>query len=90
MTTLTRPTIERELIPLSELSEKEEAVVHITELDVEERSSLAAMGLHDDVTFQLCQQGQPCIIQVEATRLGLSKELTSRIMVRRCGVCNEA
>lgn len=89
MTTLTRPTIEREFILLSELREREEAVVHFTELDFEERSSLAAMGLHDDVTFQLCKQGQPCIIQVEATRLGLSKELTSRIMVRRCIVCNE-
>ncbi|HIB50275.1 MAG TPA: ferrous iron transport protein A [Phycisphaerales bacterium] len=90
MTTLTRPTTDREFILLSELSEREEAVVHFTELDFEERSLLAAMGLHDDVTFQLCKQGQPCIIQVEATRLGLSKELTSKIIVRRCTVCNEA
>ena len=90
MATLTHPTIERELIPLSELGESEEAVVHITDLDIDERIALSAMGLHDDVTFQLCQQGQPCIVQVEATRLGLSRELTSRIMVRRCDACNEA
>ena len=89
MTTITRPTIEQDYFPLSELGEREEAVVHLTDLDFDERQSLAAMGLHDDVSFRLCQQGQPCIIQVEATRLGLSKEVTSRIMVRRCDVCND-
>ena len=82
------PTIEHECIPLSQLAEQEKAVVHMTELDDEERDALAALGLHEEASFQLCQQGQPCIIQVEATRLGLSKEITSRIMVRRCGVCN--
>ena len=90
MTTLTRPTIEREFIPLSDLCEREEAIVHIADLDIEERRALAAMGLHDDALFQLCQQGSPCIVQVEATRLGLSREITSRIMVKRCEVCNEA
>ena len=90
MATLTQPTFERELIPLSELGEQEEAVVHITDLDVDERIALSAMGLHDEATFRLCQQGQPCIVQVEATRLGLSSELTSRILVQRCDVCNEA
>ena len=90
MQSLIRPTIEQDLIPLSELRELEEAIVHVADLDYEERNILAAMGLHEDALFRLCQQGQPCIIQVEATRLGLSQEITSRIMVRRCGVCNEA
>ena len=90
MQSLIRPTIEQDLIPLSELRELEEAIVHVADLDYEERNMLAAMGLHEDALFRLCQQGQPCIIQVEATRLGLSQEITSRIMVRRCGVCNEA
>lgn len=82
------PIIEAEYIPLSELSERERAVVHTTELDACEQEALSAMGLFEDASFELCQQGQPCIIQVEATRLGLSSELTSRIMVRRCAVCN--
>jgi|TARA_Y100000031_G_scaffold120403_1_gene134434 Fe2+ transport system protein FeoA len=86
--TLVSPTIEHECIPLSQLGEREKAFVHMTELDADEQEALTAMGLHDEVPFELCQQGQPCIIQVEATRLGLSKEITSRIMVRRCGVCN--
>ncbi len=79
---------ENRCVPLSQLGEREKAVVHVTDLDDGEREALAAMGLHEEATFELCQQGQPCIIQVEATRLGLSREVTERIMVRRCGVCN--
>jgi len=90
MTTLKVPTIEHELLPLCDLGVYEEAIVHSADLDLDEREALAAMGLREDVSFRLCQQGQPCIIQVEATRLGLSHELTSRIMVRRCGACNES
>jgi Fe2+ transport system protein FeoA len=86
--TTTSPIIEAECIPLSQLREREKAVVHMTELESDEREALSAMGLHENASFELCQQGQPCIIQVEATRLGLSQEITSRIMVRRCGVCN--
>ena len=86
--TVETPTIELNPIPLSQLREREHAVMHVTDLDQDERDALVALGMHDDATFELCQQGQPCIIQIEATRLGLSRELTSRIMVRRCAVCN--
>jgi Fe2+ transport system protein FeoA len=85
---LISPIIEADCVPLSQLQVRERAVVHMTELDTDERESLSAMGLHEEASFELCQQGQPCIIQVEATRLGLSSEITSRILVRRCGVCN--
>ena len=84
------PPIEQELVPLSELEVKDEGVVFVANLEIDEQATLAAMGLHEEASFRLCQQGQPCIIQVEATRLGLSQDVTSRIMVRRCSVCNEA
>jgi Fe2+ transport system protein FeoA len=86
--TLLSPTIDHECIPLSQLAERERAIVHVAELDRNEREALAAMGLHEEATFELCQQGQPCIVKVEATRLGLSREVTERILVRRCSVCN--
>jgi Fe2+ transport system protein FeoA len=90
MTTLTNPTHEQALIPLSELVTSEEAVVHVADLEFEERIALAAMGLREDATFRLCQQGTPCIVQIEATRLGLSREVTERIMVRRCDQCSDS
>ena len=84
---LNAPTIEKDLIRLCDLGFREEAVVHYADLEQEEQEALAAMGLHEDCTLHLCKQGQPCIVQVEATRLGLSREVTERILVRRCGVC---
>ena len=90
MSTLTTPTIEREYVPLSDLKDRENAVVYFTDLEHEEREALAAMGLREECTLHLCKQGQPCIVQIEATRLGLSREVTQRILVRRCGVCIEA
>jgi len=90
MTTIDFPTFELELIPLTDLKDREEAVVHVADLEPSEREALAAMGLQKDCVLHLCQQGQPCIVQVEATRLGLSREVTERILVRRCNVCNEA
>ena len=90
MTTLVQPIHDPELIPLSELGIREEAVVHIADLEYDERVALAAMGLREDATFRLCQQGTPCIIQIEATRLGLSEEVTRRTMVRRCDTCSES
>ena len=90
MAALTNPIREQTLIPLSELRTSEEAVVHVANLEYEERISLAAMGLREDATFRLCQQGTPCIVQVEATRLGLSREVTERILVRRCDQCNDS
>ena len=89
MATLNSPIREQTLIPLSELGTSEEAVVHVADLEYEERISLAAMGLREDATFRLCQQGSPCIVQVEATRLGLSREVTERILVRRCEQCSD-
>ena len=86
--TVETPTIELNPIPLSQLREREHAVMHVVDLNQDEGDALVALGMHDDAIFELCQQGQPCIIQIEATRLGLSRELTSRIMVRRCAVCN--
>ncbi len=90
MATLPSPISEQTLIPLSQLRTSEEAVVHVADLEFEERVSLAAMGLREDATFRLCQQGTPCIVQVEATRLGLSREVTERILVRRCDQCNDS
>ena len=87
MKTLIAPTIEKDLVRLCDLGFREEAVVHYADLVQEEQEALAAMGLHEDCTLHLCKQGQPCIVQVEATRLGLSREVTERILVRRCSVC---
>lgn len=90
MSTFTKSSHGQALLPLSSLGANEEAVVHVADLEFDERIALAAMGLREEAAFRLCQQGTPCIVQIEATRLGLSREVTERIMVRRCEQCSDS
>ena len=46
--------------------------------DADSRPVLRALGLTDDCELRLCQVGDPCIVQVKSTRIGLS------IAVARC------
>lgn len=84
-------------LPLTQLKRGDRAVVEFdasevvpTGLSAEDRDILRAMGLDERRAFTVCRAGRagPCIIQVEATRLGLSPELARRIMTRPCG-CEE-
>ncbi|MCI0365891.1 MAG: ferrous iron transport protein A [Phycisphaerales bacterium] len=43
---------------------------------------LNAMGLTDQCEIRVCQGGEPCIVQINATRLGLSASLARKILVR--------
>ena len=40
--------------------------------DVESRPVLRSLGLTDACVLRLCQVGDPCIVQVRSTRIGLS------------------
>ena len=43
------------------------------------------MGLTDQCEIRVCQGGEPCIVQVHATRLGLSASVASRLLVTPIG-----
>jgi Fe2+ transport system protein FeoA len=55
-------------------------------LSEDDRALLQAMGLDEATVFTVCRAGSggPCIIQLDATRLGLSPELAARILTRPC------
>ena len=46
---------------------------------------LHALGLTDRCLLQVCQPGDPCIVQVRATRIGISQRLAERILVVPAG-----
>jgi len=46
-------------------------------------ADLNAMGLTDRCELRVCQIGEPCIVQVKSTRLGISRSLAGKIMVER-------
>ena len=57
-----------------------------SDLSAEDLAVLGAMGLDANTAFTVCRAGKggPCIIQLDATRLGLAPELAARILTRPC------
>ena len=73
-------------LPLTQLRRGDRAVMADSNLSEEDRALLQAMGLDEQAIFTVCRAGGggPCIIQLDATRLGLSPELAARILTRPC------
>jgi Fe2+ transport system protein FeoA len=59
------------------------AVVRVrgTDLDPESCNLLRALGLTRECQLTLCKAGEPCIVQVRSTRIGLSRQVASGILV---------
>lgn len=68
-------------IPLSSL--REGAVVRFrgAELDPASCDLLRALGLTRECQLTLCKAGEPCIVQVRSTRIGLSGKVADGILV---------
>lgn len=49
--------------------------------DAEARPFLRALGLLDASRLRLCKAGDPCIVQVRATRIGLSRAVAQHLLV---------
>lgn len=50
-------------------------------LDDQSRGVLRSLGLTDGARLRICRLGDPCIIQVRSTRIGLSKVVAQSIYV---------
>jgi Fe2+ transport system protein FeoA len=68
-------------VRLCDLEEGCEARFHEASLDTESRELLRALGLTASSMIRLCKRGEPCIVQVRATRIGLSKLVAGQIYV---------
>jgi hypothetical protein len=55
--------------------------LHEARLDEQSVGLLRALGLSDAEAFRLCKAGDPCILQVGTTRIGVSREVASHIYV---------
>ncbi len=71
--------------PLTELRRGQRASLHHTDLCPADCEMLSSMGLTDRCEIRLCKVGEPCILQVRATRLGIARSLASRILVKASG-----
>jgi Fe2+ transport system protein FeoA len=70
-----------EAVPLSSLAVGRSAHVQEARLDRNLAHYLRALGMTLSARFQICQAGDPCIVQVRSTRIGLSGSVARRIFV---------
>lgn len=68
-------------IPLCDMCPGQVARFHEASLDSGTAQFLRALGLTRTSEFRVCQNGEPCIVQVRSTRIGLSRAVADRILV---------
>ena len=68
-------------VRLSDLPAGASARLHDARLDGVTRQRLASLGLTSHCELRLCKAGEPYIVQVRSTRIGLSKAVAQQIFV---------
>lgn len=68
-------------VSLCELAEGTVARLHAAHLDPEACHQLRSLGLTESCQLRLCKKGEPCIVQVRSTRIGLSGSVARQIFV---------
>jgi Fe2+ transport system protein FeoA len=68
-------------VRLSDLKAGHVARLHAAELTPQDCALLKALGLTDRCVMRICKVGEPCIVQVQATRIGLSRTVANGIFV---------
>ena len=73
-------------VRLSDLASGLTARLHATDLAPQDCALLQALGLTDHCVLRVCKVGEPCIVQVRTTRIGLSRAVADGIFVVPEGV----
>jgi Fe2+ transport system protein FeoA len=68
-------------VPLAELAVGDLAQLHHVDLEAGTDRFLRAIGLTHAAQLRVCRNGEPCIIQVRSTRVGLARAIADRILV---------
>jgi Fe2+ transport system protein FeoA len=68
-------------VRLTDLESGAVARLHETRLDDDTRRFLRSLGLTDASRVRVCKRGEPLIIQVRTTRIGLSRAVGDGILV---------
>ena len=68
-------------IPLSQLRAGATARLHSADLAKDDCALLKALGMTDRCLLRVCKAGEPCIVEVKATRIGLSRTLARGLFV---------
>ena len=78
-------TVPTAAVRLADVSVGVTARLHEAQLDGESRALLRALGLTDASLLRVCKQGEPCVVQVRTTRIGLSRRIAQHVFVTPLG-----
>ena len=68
-------------VRLSTLAPGQTATLHGADLTEHDCALLNALGLTERCVLRICKIGEPCIVQVHATRIGLARSVADSILV---------
>jgi Fe2+ transport system protein FeoA len=74
------PALGTSAVPLTAVRPGAVSTLHEVR-DRESRPFLRALGLTDACRIRLCKTGDPCIVQVRTTRIGLSRAVAEQLFV---------
>lgn len=72
------------LCPLDQLPERACVMIHHVEAADDDMRRLMSMGICAGRRIELVQHGDPLIIKVFGSRLGVSRRLAARVLVSTC------
>jgi len=72
---------EKPLVPLSQLASGAVGRFQNASLAKNDTALLRALGLTTRSLIRVCKAGDPCIVEVRTTRIGLSREVAEHILV---------
>ena len=68
-------------LPLTELRAGDRGRLHATRLVEDDRAMLQALGMAENCRFRVCKAGDPWIVQVHGTRVGMAPAVASQLLV---------
>ena len=69
------------VVPLAEVPEGSMVRVLDTHIDAHSREQLRSLGVTSSSTVRVCKQGEPCVVQVRTTRIGISGSIARQLLV---------
>jgi len=69
------------MVSLAQLSSGARCRIAVMELQPADTRLLNAMGLTDHCELCVCRPGEPCIVRINCTRLGIAGSLARKILV---------
>jgi Fe2+ transport system protein FeoA len=76
-----KPRSDKAPVPLSRLTSGTVGRYQGSQLAKGDSALLKALGLTTRSLIRVCKSGDPCIVQVRATRIGISREVADGILV---------